>query len=219
MDREKTPENVRTTSFSGADVWERSYTNQGRLWGGIPFPVESLPEGSRVIELGCGSGKLLSLLAQNAYDCIALDFSRKACQLAHASVNNPAVCILTADVRMLPFRTGCIDAVVAHHVTGHLIAANRAALFSEAARVLRGDGRFIFCDFSKEDFRAGQGIEVEEGTYLRGNGIITHYFTEEEIRSLPKSFHARNIETIRRSMVVRGRSYARAELVASFTRT
>ena len=38
--------------------------------------------------------------------------------------------------------------------------------------------------FGKSDLRFGEGNEVEDSSFLRGNGIMTHYFQEGEIPSL-----------------------------------
>ncbi len=200
------------------DAWDKAYATQGRLWGGTPGPVPELPAGSRVLELGCGNGKLLLSLAGKPYDCIALDFSQHACRLARRTVNNPDVTLLVADARKIPLRSGTVNAVVAHHVAGHLLAEDRSFLINETARVLSGGGWFLFCDFSAEDFRAGKGTEIGERTYRRGTGIITHYFTEEEVRGMSGPFQVRDLTTIRRIMTVGGRIYPRAEIMATFVK-
>jgi hypothetical protein len=35
--------------------------------------------------------------------------------------------------------------------------------------------------FSIKDFRYGKGKEIEENSFVRGNGIITHYFKDDEL--------------------------------------
>lgn len=200
------------------DAWESAYATQGRLWGGAPFRIDSLPNDSRILELGCGSGNLLGALTGKGYDCLALDFSRRACMLARDTIRDPSVTLLTADARTIPLHSSCIDVTIAHHVAGHMTTEGRTTLFREVARVLRQGGRFIFCDFSEKDFRAGQGTEIEDHTFLRGNRIITHYFTEEEVRSLSGTLRVCNLTTVCRTMTVRGKSYTRAEVVASFAR-
>ena len=47
-----------------------------------------------------------------------------------------------------------------------------------------------FSGFLNRDFRYGQGNETEPGTFLRGNGIQTHYFTGQEVVDLFTGFCA-----------------------------
>ncbi|HOX35190.1 MAG TPA: class I SAM-dependent methyltransferase [Methanoregulaceae archaeon] len=212
------PKERPNAASAAMDAWEKAYTNQGRIWGGAPFPVENMPDAARVLEMGCGSGRLLAALAGKASECIGFDFSRTACRLSRQAVSDPGVTILTADACHIPIRPSCIDVVVAYHIVGHQTERDRTALCLEAARVLRKGGQLIFCDFSEKDFRAGRGQAIEDRTYLRGNGIITHYFTEEEIRSIPGPFRICSLATVSHPMVVSGKAFNRSELVATYTR-
>ncbi len=219
-DTTKLSEKIPAGEPVSSSAWDNAYAEKGRLWGGIPFPVKDLPEHSLILELGCGSGAILSGLTGKEYGLIALDYSFPACRLARSAIkNNPAADVLAADARAIPLKNNSVDAVIARHVAGHLIAGDRSILFAEAARVLKGGGLFLFCDFSDEDFRAGKGIEIEPGTFRRRTGIITHYFTEAEVQKIQKPFTLRKIATHRWSLTVRGRRYPRAEIVAAFQKT
>ena len=44
-------------------------------------------------------------------------------------------------------------------------------------RVLRPGGEVRFKAFSRADMRFGKGEEVEPGTFIRGAGVLTHYFS------------------------------------------
>jgi ubiquinone/menaquinone biosynthesis C-methylase UbiE len=204
--------------FNNPAAWETAYAKQGRLWGGVPAIIPDLPDHSRVLELGCGNGKLLAFLAENLHECIGLDFSENACRLSQRNVKSPNVNLIIADARQIPLRSGSVDTVIAFHVVGHLLAEDRTALVAESARVLSSGGKFLFCDFSIEDFRAGNGEEIEDRTYRRGTGIITHYFTDDEIRALSGHLSIDMMRTIRRSMKIRGTVYPRAEIMATFVR-
>jgi hypothetical protein len=62
----------------------------------------------------------------------------------------------------------------------------------------------------------GQGEMVEEGTYLRGAGILTHYFTEEEVELLFCDLLPISVSTHRWKLRVKGKDLARAEVEAVF---
>jgi len=206
--------------MTSSSVWDTTYLTQGRLWGGVPSGLPPLPAQSRILELGCGNGKTTAALSELTKNLIALDLSPYACRLASRKLaGRETTDILTADARAIPLVAGSVDAIVAHHVAGHLLLEDRIILVHESARVVKEGGLFIFCDFSVEDFRCGRGTEIEEKTYRRGNGIITHYFTEGEVRSFTGRFFPASIRTHRWSLKVRGRDHTRAEILACFRRT
>ncbi|MDD2754690.1 MAG: class I SAM-dependent methyltransferase [Methanothrix sp.] len=197
-------------------AWDKDYTSRGRLWGGGVKDLPALPEGSFVLELGCGDGKTLSALPGGCR-VVGLDVSPQALLLA-SQVRADANLIL-ADVGYLPLRKESFDAVFAFHVTGHLLIAGRCALAREAARVLVPGGRLFFRDFCDLDMRAGQGVEVEPGTFRRGSGVLTHYFTEDEVKVLFCSLWPASISTYCWKMRVKGEDHLRAEVQAVFLKS
>lgn len=200
---------------SGA--WEEEYLCKGAVWGGAVHHLPELPEGSRVLELGCGNGKTLSAMIQRNWNVTAIDFS--ACAVAMSRMNTGTLqkadaCV--ADVRSLPFTPGRFDAVFAIHILSHLDKTDRTQAVAEAVRVLKTGGILYFSGFSTEDFRSGKGSIVEEGTVKRGSGICTHYFTEPETQVLFGNLTLETITTKRWSMRVRGQDFPRAEVQATF---
>ncbi len=195
--------------------WDDNYRKRGRLWGGSVAPIPGLHPGMRILELGCGNGKTVSSLVQAGYRATAIDLSAPAARLCRRTCPDPErVEILVADARQLPFRDRSFDLILASHVAGHLTPDGRNRLATEADRLLAHGGRVIFRDFSTTDFRFGRGEEIGPGTFLRKNGIATHYFTEGEVRDLFASLSMRSISEHRWSLRVRGVVYLRAEIVA-----
>ena len=56
-------------------AWDKDYASRGRLWGGAVMDLPHLPEGSAVLELGCGDGKTLSGMP-GGWKIVALDISQ-----------------------------------------------------------------------------------------------------------------------------------------------
>lgn len=198
---------------SHQSAWDKDYRNRGRLWGSAVKNLPPLPAGSSVLELGCGDGKTLAGMPGD-WKIAALDISREALRLCRTSPTEAG--LIQADARVLPFQNGCFDAVFAFHVTGHLRLPARRALAREAARVLRVGGQLFFREFGADDMRAGQGEEVESGTFRRGEGMLTHYFTEAEALQLFCDFKAQSIRTHRWKMRVKGKDLPRSEIEAVF---
>jgi len=195
------------------EAWERDYRARGRLWGGVARPPE-LAAGSRVLELGCGNGKTLSAICGLSLKVVAVDISPKAVALCRLQA--PQAGLLLADACHLPFREESFDAVLAFHVAGHLLEEGRELLAREAGRVLSRGGRLMLREFDAGDMRAGQGKEVEPGTFLRGQGTVTHYFSGEEVEELFSGLEASSIKASEWMMRVRGRDLIRRQLEAVF---
>jgi MPBQ/MSBQ methyltransferase len=201
------------------EVWDEDYRSRGQLWGGSPAPLPDIPAGSRVLEIGCGSGKTISALVHRSCHITAVDFSEKAVAMTRrVMIRYHEGDAGVADARNLPFRDNAFGCVVARHVIGHMRRDDRMAVAREAARVLQPGGRLMLGVFSVDDLRNGVGKKVEDATYLRGAGIITHYFTGPEVETLFLTLEKESVTNRRWTMRVRGRDLLRAEIVAIFTK-
>jgi ubiquinone/menaquinone biosynthesis C-methylase UbiE len=183
------------------------------VWKGPPASTLDLPAGEAVLELGCGNGKTLAALARREGTVVGLDLARNALRACPAG---PA--LVQGDALALPFVDGSFGAVVMSHLLGHLTAAERAEAAKEVQRVLRPGGVLLVRAFSVRDMRFGKGEEVEPATFRRGNGILHHYFTAEELRAL---FRDLEEVSLREEVAVKrygGERVERAELVGTFRR-
>ena len=82
-------------------------------------------------------------------------------------------------------------------------------------RVLVPGGKLFFKGFSRRDTRCGTGTEVEQSSYLRGDGIVTHYFSDVELQEV---FGTGELTRISWTMRVRRTEYFREELCGVFGR-
>jgi SAM-dependent methyltransferase len=197
--------------------WDENYLCRGRLWGGSASSFPHLPCSSRILELGCGDGKTVSMLVQQGYHVTAIDFSGRAVFLCRNTCPYPdRVRIAVADVRQIPFRNESFDGIIASHITGHLDGAGRRQHAVEVNRLLAPGGILHFRDFSAGDFRSGQGEETEDGTFLKKNGITTHYFTGDEVRALFAGLCLQSLVQHEWAIQIRGKVFPRAEIVAQF---
>ena len=202
---------------SGA--WEEDYTIRGMLWGGVTHDLPDLPLCFRVLELGCGDGKTLRAMIQRGWDVTAIDFASPAIMLSSRVVGCASHGhVMVADARYPPFKNNSFDAVFAMHVIGHMQEEDRVRSISTLPHVLKPGGVLFFSDFSVNDFRLGKGSEIEPSTFRRGAGIITHYFTREEVLNLFSKFTPLSISIHQWPMRVLGSTLMRSEIRAIFTR-
>jgi MPBQ/MSBQ methyltransferase len=202
------------------EAWDSDYRKRGRLWGGNPAPLPQLPDGSRVLELGCGNGKNLPGMIENGWDVTAMDCSITALQLCRPVIPEAGrVHFVAGDAVYLPFRDSAIDAVFSLHVAGHLTGPGRTQFASEVLRVLKQGGQIVFRDFGVDDFRCGNGEMIEPCTFRRGPGSFTHYFTDDEVTGLFSAFNCIRIDDHRWSMKIKGQYYQRCEITAIFKKS
>jgi SAM-dependent methyltransferase len=119
---------LRFGSLSGQWVNDREL---GLICAGLP------PTG-RVLDLGCGTGRLSRYLAGRGYRAIALDTSLEMLRRGRT----PDVPAIQADGFGLPFADGSFDGVAALRVAFHY--ADLASLLGAVAPVLRPGGRLVF---------------------------------------------------------------------------
>lgn len=124
---------------------ERFSTNRCP-WHRWVFDRFDLPAESRVLELGCGPGRLW---AENL-DRLPAGWSVTLSDLSPGmlwearqalSAARSAIAFVNADAQALPFASGAFDAVVANHMLYHVPERGRA--YAEIRRVLRPGGHLF----------------------------------------------------------------------------
>jgi len=114
---------------------EASDTERHALFENVLGRAPRLAPGARLLDVGCGGGRLLSAAAARGWRSTGVEVSRRVAVVARAGTAAPVV---QADGGALPFRSGALDAVTLVNVVDHLDAP--AAALAEARRVLRPGG-------------------------------------------------------------------------------
>ena len=100
---------------------------------------------TRILELGCGTGKNTAFLAGLGARVYALDFSDAMLSLARAKVTSPHVTFIAADLTApWPCADGAADLVAGNLVLEHI--ADLGFIFHEAGRCLLPAGRLFICE-------------------------------------------------------------------------
>ncbi len=198
-------------------AWDKEYAHL--KWGG-PAPIRNvlarIPSGSRVLDAGSGGGRYLGELAGH-YSAVGVDVSLTALGKSREQLarSGKSAGHLGASVHLLPLKKASFDGVLCYGVLQHLFREEREAAAREFWRVLEDGGIVFFEAFGTEDMRCGGepakpgGENYEENTFLRQNGIIYHYFTQEELMSLFEGFEVLELEDVKKEKVFRGEAYRR----------
>ena len=161
----------------------------------IRAELAGLPGGSRVLDVGGGTGIHASWLARQGHEVAMLDPVPEQVEIANREGTFTAE---VGDARSLPQEDSSVDVVLMFGPLYHLASrAGRVQALGEARRVLRPDGLLLasaisrlssFLDSALE--HGGAGISDEETAVLRGGEWTNpgegfpggHFHTAQELR-------------------------------------
>ena len=106
----------------------------------------------RLIDLGTGSGRMLTLLGSRARSAVGLDLSRQMLNIARSRVAEAGLkaCELRhGDIHGTGLSAGDADLVVVHQVLHYL--SEPAAAVAEAARLTAPGGKLLIIDFAPHE--------------------------------------------------------------------
>jgi malonyl-CoA O-methyltransferase len=146
---------------SAYDAWAGSYDSDRNATRDLDAAVlRAAPiavAGRNVLELGCGTGKNTTWLAERGRGVVALDVSAGMLARARQRVVASHVRFVRCDIRQgWPLGSHVVDLVVGNLVLEHVIVLG--PVFAEAHRVLRPGGRLFLSELhpARQD-RGGQG--------------------------------------------------------------
>ncbi len=174
---------MRTSPLAAADVafCERAFGPAGRL-----------------VDLGCGTGRLCGHFAAKGFECVGVDLSDE--MLAQARANVPSATFLKANlVDLSELSERSFDYAACLFSTLGMVrgAENRAKVIANALRLLRPGGRFVLHAHNR--FFRGLGAIRATGQFLRtlfarpsagdiamsqaygGAPLTLHHFTRREV--------------------------------------
>ena len=125
--------------------------------------VEGLPEGTRVLDLGCGGGRPYSEYLSARFDVVGVDISQRQLVLARGFL--PDAAFLLADMASLPFGNATFGAITALYSIIHLPRAEHAALFSRIRGLLEPGGR-VFGVMGQSDWVASESDWLDSGVEM-----------------------------------------------------
>lgn len=125
-----------------ADDFSRTRRN---LWPELSFLREYVKNGDKILDLGCGNGRLAELFNIRDIEYIGIDDSDKLIKLAKDKYASGKIKFIVADGLNLPFADNYFDKIfsiaVLHHIPSREL---RLKFLSETRRVLKKDGVAVF---------------------------------------------------------------------------
>ncbi|MEW6188587.1 MAG: class I SAM-dependent methyltransferase [Actinomycetota bacterium] len=113
-------------------------------WKDILFLKEWVKDGDRVLDLGCGNGRLLELFKDTNIKYVGLDISEELLNIARSRYTGPNLSFVLGDALDLPFDEDSFDTVYAIALLHHIPSTPfRFKVMKEVHRVLKGGGIFV----------------------------------------------------------------------------
>jgi len=122
-----------------ADDFERHWAARAK-YPELQKVLATLAPRSLVLEAGCGLGRWVVALSEQGHRVVGIDYAWAA--VSGLRRHWPTVKVASADVGVLPFRSGAFDAYLSFGVVEHFEEGPLAAL-REARRVLRKGGLLV----------------------------------------------------------------------------
>ena len=142
----------------------------------------------RVVDIGTGTGRMLTLFAPFSAKAEGIDLSHKMltvarANLAKAGIENAGV--RQGDATAIPLENASCDLVILHQVLHYIDAPEQ--VIAEAARVLRPGGRLLIVDFAPHDLE-----------FLRTDHAHRHLGVQHEALSAWADTHGLSLSQARR---------------------
>ena len=142
-----------------------------------------------VLEVGCGTGKLVKFLNENGFTAVGCDIAEEA--LKRARKINKKNSIIKASATKLPFKSGLFDLVAAISLIEHLDKNESQKFLKEAYRVLKSNG-FIF--LITPNFNSPFRFLCGKRWFGYGDPTHKQFFTPKSLSGLLKNNGFSNIK-------------------------
>ena len=174
------------------EIFQNDLENKGVDSLVIRFSEDYLKEKSKILDLGCGSGRHSVFLAKKGHEVYALDKSKIALQkLKKHNLHN--IRAYHKNILKLNFPENYFDTVMSIMVLHHNRIINIRRYLERVKTVLKRGGYFCFSVLSSEDSRANSGKEIEGGTRINikdtfDSEVPHHFFEEGELKKFLQNF-------------------------------
>lgn len=158
------------------------------------FLLENVPKDTIVLDVGCGFGRVIKLLAPQAKKIIGIDNDKKAIEDAKEYLKEfDNVEIFFEDAEKMHFEDKSFDVVLCVGATPVNFGETKKQIYSEIRRILKDKGLFLTSVYNEDaledrlityrNYYEGDFKIKKNGTVIFGE-FISEQFTEKKIREI-----------------------------------
>lgn len=152
-----------------APIYGLFYHRQKKRFSEVLKGIENesdLTSYKTILDVGCGTGALSSVLNENGFSVTGIDPAEKMLEIAKRNSKNSDIRFFRADVlKKLPFEDKCFDVSIASYVAHGMRQNERKLLYAEMSRVTKS--KVIIYDYNQNRSLATTIIEwLERGDYF-----------------------------------------------------
>lgn len=152
----------------------------------------SIPEGGKILDLGCGAGRHTFYFSRLGFDLYASDINCEKMRVNCARSGSHKIHIREHSFTLIPYPDNFFDAVCCMSTLHHAVLRDIQRGTDEVYRTLRPGGIFLFDFLSVYDDSFGLGKEIEKSTFVGSRegeeGVAHHYTDERGIQELTGKF-------------------------------
>lgn len=123
---------------------------------------------TRILDLGCGSGANLWMIAKEGFDAFGIDIARTGIRLCRTMLKSYDVmaALAVGNMRELPYKNDFFDAIVDVLSVEHTTLEGHTQVFAEVFRCLKPGGRFFSWHLGSKNisFTHGEGKRLDRYT-------------------------------------------------------
>jgi ubiquinone/menaquinone biosynthesis C-methylase UbiE len=179
-------------------MWVENYPNGFDIPGNLKLAndfINTIPSGSKLLEVGCGPGRVLRHLTKHieGVEAVGIDINKAA--IDYASVKHSGIAkFRRMNGTELECSENSFDNVIMIGVVGGVEPEEREKLMAQAFRVVKPSGSVAIVEFKYntdpdkvQKYKEAEDITHEKGTRIikRGNKeLVVKHFTEDELIEL-----------------------------------
>ncbi|MHA1125809.1 MAG: class I SAM-dependent methyltransferase [Candidatus Heimdallarchaeota archaeon] len=115
----------------------------------LPDFMSRLPEGSRILDAGCGAGEPITRILSEKFEVIGVDISRKQIEIARDML--PQCEFIWQDMTTLTYPDDHFDGIISYYAIPHVPREEHKGLLENLYRMLRQDGLALLCFATTDD--------------------------------------------------------------------
>ena len=180
---------------------------RGKMWEELKFLEEYIIDGEKVLDLGCGNGRLYELFKEKFVDYYGVDNSDKMIEIAKSRY--PKIKFQVADALNLPFPENFFDKVISIAVLHHIPSEEfRLQFLNEIKRVLKPEGKIILLVWNLSIWKSfffflkNWKLDFGDSFIPWGNEVLryVHRFSKNELKKLAEKvgFKVRETKILKR---------------------